>query len=285
MPGQLSSNEDRWAAVRARDNAADGLFYYLVRTTGTYNRPSCAARLARRENIVYSETVEQARAAGYRPCLRCRPDDIDPRRRHAYLVTRACRTVETAPAPPSLNDLAQAAGFSRFHFHRLFKAYTGLTPHDYITADRAGRLRRHLAQGELVSAAMYDSGFGSSGHFYAAARTLLGMAPATYRAGGKGVSIQYAVRPGPLGPTLVAATAEGPCAVLTGAERCRLVPALVSLFPQASWRAADSSFLEWVDAALVLAEPPEPGRWLLPLDVLEVVVRQRIHQALTRRDR
>jgi AraC family transcriptional regulator, regulatory protein of adaptative response / methylated-DNA-[protein]-cysteine methyltransferase len=135
------SDDDRWAAVRRRDPSADGIFYRAVLTTGIYCRPSCAARLPRRENVRFYASCEEAEKAGFRPCSRCRPREPGLTERHAQAVAKACRLIETAEETPDLAMLADAAGMSRFHFHRVFKAVTGLTPKAYANAHRARSMR------------------------------------------------------------------------------------------------------------------------------------------------
>lgn len=275
-----STEDERWRAVRDRDSAADGYFVFVVRTTGLYSRPSCVARSARRENVVYFATIEQARAAGYRPCRRCRPDEPDLSRQYAAAVTRACRIVEESAHPLNLDDIARKVGFSRFHFHRVFKAYTGITPHAYLAARRAHKVRRELARTARVSDAIYSSGFSSNGHFYAASTEILGMTPTEFRSGGEGVTIRYATEKCSLGSTLVAASSRGTCAVLIGDDAAALLDELREQFPRAELVGSDPSFAGTVAAALVHAEPPVCGRGLLPARVQGVALQQRLRQAL-----
>jgi AraC family transcriptional regulator, regulatory protein of adaptative response / methylated-DNA-[protein]-cysteine methyltransferase len=138
-------DDARWNAVKWRDRAADGTFVYSVRTTGVYCRPSCAARLPRRDNVAFHATWADAERAGFRPCKRCRPNQPARAEAHAALVANACRSIEEAEEAPSLVALAQAAGMSRFHFHRVFKAVTGVTPKAYAAAHRGKRVREELA--------------------------------------------------------------------------------------------------------------------------------------------
>ena len=142
----MSSPRDdaRWSAVRRRDRAADGTFVYSVRTTGVYCRPSCTARLPRRENVAFHETCADAERAGFRPCKRCRPNEPARADRQAAAVAAACRLIEEAEEVPSLDTLAQAADMSRFHFHRVFKAVTGVTPKAYAETHRGNRVRAEL---------------------------------------------------------------------------------------------------------------------------------------------
>lgn len=156
MPPTLLPGDDdaRWDALLARDAGADGRFVYAVRTTGVYCRPSCAARTPRRENVTFHATNEAARAAGFRPCLRCRPDDPPPSERRREAVARACRLIEAEDSPPSLAALAEAAGMSPFHFHRVFREVTGVTPAAFARARRAARLEEALPAARSVTGAI-----------------------------------------------------------------------------------------------------------------------------------
>ncbi|MFE1960805.1 bifunctional transcriptional activator/DNA repair enzyme AdaA [Streptomyces sp. NPDC059479] len=286
-----TTDAERWRAVQRRDEAADGQFYYVVRTTGIYSRPSCAARLARRENVEFHLSLEEVRARGYRPCRRCRPDESVPNRYYADTVARACLLMDGALEPPNLDGLARTAGYSRFHFHRMFRSLTGVTPHAYWTAVRARRVRAELAGARTVSDAIYQAGFNSNGQFYAVSSAILGMTPQVFRAGGDGEVIRSAVGVSSLGPVLVAATDKGVCAVLLDGADARadgehddpggtLLPRLVEMFPRAEHR-ADAGWLgARVGRALARADVPEPGRGLLPRRVLRVCLRERIRQEL-----
>jgi AraC family transcriptional regulator of adaptative response/methylated-DNA-[protein]-cysteine methyltransferase len=275
-----ASADERWHAVRDRDEYADGQFYYVVRTTGVYSRPSCVARSARRENILFFPTADEARAAGYRPCRRCHPDEPEPHERYALAVIKACRMMDESAQPPSLDELARMVGFSRFHFHRMFKAFTGVTPHTYLAAGRAHRVRRELSRAETVSDAIYSSGFNSNGHFYAASSEILGMTPTSFRRGGRGASIRFVVGTCSLGLVLVAAAGKGVCAVLLGNDRTTLKRQLIELFPEADFVDSDPWFVTLVTEALNRAEPPALGGELLPADVQGVALRQRVRQVL-----
>src|SRR5215207_224921 len=237
-----ATDDDRWRAVRDRDEDADGHFVYVVHTTGVFSRPSCVARHARRAIVSFFAAPAQARAAGYRPCRRCRPEEPDLSERHAAAVTKACRLIEQSPSAPSLDELARLAGFSRFHFHRVFKSFTGITPHDYISASRTARVRRELVRAETVADAIYTAGFSSNGHFYAASDDMLGMTPSAFRAGGRGVSMRSVTGESFLGPVLVAAAPKGVSAVLIGGPPTELRRQLVDLFPNATVHDADARF-------------------------------------------
>lgn len=210
------SDEQRWQAVLDRDPRADGWFCYSVRTTGVYSRPSCVSRPARRENVRFHATPDEAERAGFRACRRCRP--LDPTERNPYVeaVTQACAMLDDAAAPVSMEDVAASVGFSRFHFHRVFKGVTGLTPHAYVAARRARRLRAALTGAQTVTDAIYSAGFNSNGHFYACVADILGMTPTAFRAGGEGVVLRHGTGTCAMGPVLVAFTDRGVSDVLLG---------------------------------------------------------------------
>jgi len=275
-----ATDDQRWHAVRERDAHADGHFYYGVRSTGVYSRPSCVARAARRENTVFFATVAEARANGYRVCRRCRPDEPGTNEQYATAVLTACRLMEESVEAPSLDDLARAVGFSRFHFHRVFKAFTGVTPHAYFSAGRTGRVRRELSRADTVSDAIYSSGFNSSGHFYAQSAEMLGMTPTAFRYGGSGGLVSVVVGESSLGPVLVAVADKGVCAVLVGQDGGDLRRQLAVLLPSADQVDPAPAVVDLVTDALDRAAPPELGRTRLPADVLGVALQLRVRQAL-----
>ena len=278
-PAPAISDADRLDAVRRRDSAFDGRFVYSVRTTGVFCRPSCAARPARVENMAFHDTVEAARAAGFRPCRRCRPDELPRALREAALVAETCRRIEGAETAPDLAELAAAAGLSPHHFHRLFRRITGLTPKAYADAHRGRRVREELAGGAAVTAALYDAGFNSSGRFYAAAEELLGMKPSTYRDGGADTVIRHAVGASSLGAVLAAATDTGVCAILLGDSEDELLADLRRRFPRAQLVPGDAAFAATLSAVLALVERPGAGADL-PLDIRGTAFQQRVWQAL-----
>jgi len=275
----FSSDEQRWAAVVRRDSNADGLFYYSVRTTGVYCRPSCASRPALRKNVRFHSNREDAEQAGFRPCRRCRPDAPGLVEQHAAGVEKACRLIETSEETPNLDTLAQAAGMSRFHFHRVFKRLTGLTPKGYADARRAQRVRDELPKLGSVTEAIYDSGFNSNGRFYAKSAEVLGMTPSNFRAGGAGESIRFALGECSLGSILVAATAKGICNIALGDDPGRLLQDLEDRFPRAQLVGGDGDFEDLVARVVGLVETPAIG-FDLPLDVRGTAFQQRVWQAL-----
>ena len=274
-----ASDEARWEAVRQRDRGADGVFYYSVRSTGVYCRPSCAARPALRRNVAFHDSCAAAEAAGFRPCLRCKPGQPPLAEQHAALIARACRLIESSADAPDLDSLADASGISRFYFHRLFKRHTGITPKAYAAAWRARRLQSQLPAAASVTEAIYEAGYGSSGRFYADAPGRLGMQPAAARSGGAGESIRFAIGACSLGAILVAATAKGVCAILIGDDPDQLARDLQDRFPRADLVGADPDFEQTVARVVGLVEAPALGLDL-PLDVRGTAFQQRVWQAL-----
>jgi AraC family transcriptional regulator of adaptative response/methylated-DNA-[protein]-cysteine methyltransferase len=266
-------------AVRRRDASFDGQFFYGVATTGVYCKPSCASRPARAENLSFHATAEAAERSGFRPCKRCRPSDTAGENRHTSAVRRACRLMETAEETPTLQTLAAAAGLSPFHFHRVFRKATGVTPKAYAAALKAGRVADGLRNAASVTEAIYDAGFGSASRFYETARARLGMTPSALRHGGQGTIIRFAVGETSLGAILVAATEAGVCAIHLGEDPQRLVQDLQSRFPQAELAGADRGFEAMVATIVGMVEAPA-AQTDLPLDIRGTAFQQRVWQAL-----
>jgi AraC family transcriptional regulator, regulatory protein of adaptative response / methylated-DNA-[protein]-cysteine methyltransferase len=275
----FSTDEERWDAVVRRDPSADGVFYYSVRTTGVYCRPSCAARLARRENVRFHLDCQDAEQAGFRACKRCRPNAPALAEQWAAAVAKACRLIETSDESLNLEALADAAGMSRFHFHRVFKSITGVTPKAYAAAHRAQKIRDQLVQRGTVTEAIYGAGFNSNGRFYATSAQVLGMSPTRFRSGGEGEAIRFAVGECSLGSILVAATDKGVCAILLDDDPEALVRDLQDRFPRAELIGGDQRFEELVAKVVGLVEAPALGLDL-PLDVRGTAFQQRVWQAL-----
>ena len=271
--------DPRWAALAARSVAADGTFFYSVRTTGVYCRPSCGARLPRPENVRFHATREEAEGAGFRPCKRCRPDRASLAEQHAATVTEICRLIETSSRVPALDALAARAGMSPFHFHRVFKGVTGLTPRAYAAAHRGERVRRELGKAPTVTAAIYDSGYSSNGRFYGESEQMLGMTPTEYRAGGARAEIRFAVGECSLGSILVARSERGVCAIFLGDDPDALTRELQDRFPRATLIGADPAFEDVVAKVVGLIEAPGTGVDL-PLDVRGTAFQQRVWRAL-----
>jgi AraC family transcriptional regulator of adaptative response/methylated-DNA-[protein]-cysteine methyltransferase len=272
-------NDPRWAAIVARDPEADGKFFYSVKTTGVYCRPSCPARLARPENVRFHPTCADAERAGFRPCKRCKPNQPALVEQHAAKVAGICRLIENAETVPSLDALASHAGLSAYYFHRVFKAVTGLTPKAYAVAHRAKRVRRELDRSATVTEAIFDAGYNSNGRFYEKSDAVLGMTPSNYRAGGANTEIRFAIGECSLGSILVATSARGVCAILLGDDPDALARDLQDRFPRANLIGGDRQFEQLVAKVVGFVETPALGLDL-PLDVRGTAFQQRVWQAL-----
>ncbi|NYT61715.1 bifunctional DNA-binding transcriptional regulator/O6-methylguanine-DNA methyltransferase Ada [Alcaligenaceae bacterium] len=278
-PPLATERDPRWAAVVARDASADQQFVYAVKTTGIYCRPSSLARLPKAGNVEFFDTPEAAQAAGYRPSRRSAADQTTVAARHAALVADACRYIATIEKSPTLEELAQRAGISRYHFHRLFKTATGLTPKAYADAQRARKIRSELNGKASITNAIYEAGFNSNSRFYVAANDRLGMRPKDYRAGGTNTQIHFAVGECSLGSILVAQSQRGVCAILLGDDPDQLTRDLQDQFPKAHLIGADKDFEAVVAKVVGLVEKPALGLDL-PLDVQGTAFQERVWQAL-----
>ncbi|MCI8210843.1 6-O-methylguanine DNA methyltransferase [Pseudomonas sp. S25] len=274
-----TENDPRWKAVLTRDASADEQFVYGVRTTGVYCRPSSLSRLPNPDNVVFFDSVEQAEAAGYRPSKRAAADQSHVARMHAALVSCACRRIEDADSAPSLKELAESSGLSPYHFHRVFKAVTGLTPKAYANAHRAKKIRQQLSSGGSITDALYDAGFNSSSRFYAASGGLLGMRPAQYRQGGHDTEIRFAIGECSLGSILVAQSQLGVCAILLGDDPELLVREFQDQFRHATLVGADDDFEQMIARVVGFIESPNLGLDL-PLDMRGTAFQQRVWLAL-----
>ncbi|MGH7169973.1 MAG: bifunctional DNA-binding transcriptional regulator/O6-methylguanine-DNA methyltransferase Ada [Gemmataceae bacterium] len=277
----FADDDSRWQALVRRDRDADDVFYYSVRTTGVYCRPSCGSRRPRRENVRFYTTSKQAEQAGFRPCKRCRPNETSLVERQQDAVARACRLIEEAEEVPTLSDLAEAVGISPYHFHTVFKRFTGVTPKAYAAARRTQRVRDELTKGATVTEAIYGAGFHSNGSFYATSTEQLGMTPTAFRAGGAGVSIRFAVGECSLGSLLVAASDKGVCAIFLGDDPDALARELQDRFPKAEIVGGDAAFDRWVAEVAGMVEKPALGL-NLPLDIRGTAFQLRVWEALRR---
>lgn len=273
------ADDPRWARVIARDKTADGRFWYSVSTTGVYCRPSCPSRTANPENVQLHDSLQSAKATGFRPCRRCNPEGPSLDTENAALVARACRLIEKSEEEPALEAIAKAVGLSPGYFHRVFKAATGLTPKSYASAYRAKKVREGLAAGTSVTEAIYDAGFNSSGRFYEKSTSMLGMTPTQYRAGGLNEEITFAVGQSSLGAILVASSKKGVAAILLGDDPDELVRDLQDRFPKARLIGADRDYEAMAARVIGFVEAPELGLEL-PLDVRGTAFQQRVWQAL-----
>ena len=227
--------EVMWDALVSHDRSYDGVFVCAVSSTGIYCRPTCPAKRPHRSKVNFYDSPEQARGAGYRACLRCHPDRPET---DADLVAAAChlidRQIEEAESPPVIEDVCRAVGLSPSRLQRLFKLETGLTPSQYARGRRLARFKALVREGEMVTDAVYDAGFGSTSRLYENAAVQLGMTPATYRKGGVGATIRYVTTDSELGGLLVAGTTTGVCSVKLGDDSEALVAELELEFPAAT---------------------------------------------------
>lgn len=274
-----SSDDIRWAAVQARDATTDGDFVYAVKTTGIYCRPSSSSRLPRRENVAFFDSAELAEAAGYRPSRRAAADQTVAATQRTELVAKACRLIDSAELVPNLAALAEQAGISKFHFHRIFKAETGLTPKAYTSASRARRMREGLGQSGTITDAIYSAGFNSNSRFYDASAGMLGMRARDYKDGGHHAEIRFAVGQCSLGAILVAQSQRGICAILLGDNPDQLVRDLQDQFRKSYLIGGDLNFEQLIAQVVGFIEAPALGL-NLPLDVQGTAFQERVWQAL-----
>jgi AraC family transcriptional regulator of adaptative response/methylated-DNA-[protein]-cysteine methyltransferase len=277
--GDYVTDEQRHNAITNRDRDADGQFYFSVKTTGVYCRPSCSARRARRENVQFHASCEAAERAGFRACKRCQPDETSLETQYADRVSEACRTIKNAEQIPNLDSLAKSAGMSRFHFHRVFTKIAGLTPKAYATAHRAERMRSQLHKNDNVTEAIYASGYNSNDRFYAESKQMLGMTPKSYHEGGTGEVIRFAVGDCSLGSILAASSVKGVCAILMGDDPQALISDLNDRFPNAEIIAGDRDYERVIAQVIAFVEAPQLGL-SLPLDLRGTAFQQRVWKAL-----
>jgi len=276
---KLTLSDPRWPSIVARDSSADGKFYYAVKTTGVFCRPSCAARLARPENVKYFQSCVEAEKAGFRACKRCKPSQASISEQNAGKIAKACRLIEKSEEIPSLARLAKYAGMSPYHFHRTFKSITGLTPNDYAAAHRSRRLRSSLETSNTVTNAIYEAGFSSSSRFYETTNNVLGMTPSQFRAGGTDTDIFFAIAKSSLGSILVAQSKKGICSILIGDDPATLVRDLQDQFPNANLIGGEPRYEDIVAKVVGLVEHPGTGIDL-PLDIRGTAFQQRVWKAL-----
>lgn len=272
-------DDRRWQAVCHRASSAEAPFVYAVRTTGIYCRPDCTARRPLRKNVEFYASPAQARAAGYRPCLRCHPDAADPLAHVTEAIAHACRLIREADTPPDLAELSQAARMSPSHFHRMFKSTVGITPKAYASSVRAERSRRMLRTATTVTAALHDAGYGSHSSFYGDRAKSLGMSPTRHRSGGTGETIRYGISECWLGLVLAAATSQGVCAILLGDDREALSAEVAKLYPSARLLEADTDLARLLARVVELVQVPARSVEL-PLDIRGTAFQRRVWDAL-----
>lgn len=263
-----------WAAFERRDRSWDGRVIGAVTTTGIYCKPSCPARRPMREHVEFFADGESARVAGYRACLRCRPDEVG---RDREAVAKAVRIIEQGEEVPQLAELAAAVGYAPHHFQRLFTRDMGVSPAAYARALRARRAQEHLEEDKTVTEAIYDAGYAAPSRFYADAKERMGMTPSAWRDGGRGETIRYVITDSPLGPLLVAATSKGICRLTFDEDG----NALKRRFPNADIRPDDGTIKPWVEGALAAVETPTAAIDL-PIDVHGTAFQEAVWQELRR---
>jgi len=280
MRAQHLNNEQQWQAVVSKDARFDGQFVFAVISTGVYCRPSCPSRRAHRERVKFFDLPEAAEQAGFRACLRCQPRRthiVDPQ---VELVQRVCRLLNESDSESlRLAELASHAGVSVFHLQRTFKKIMGISPRQYLAARRFGNFKHLVRQGESVTNSLYESGFNSSSRLYEHAAEELGMTPATYSRGGRGVSISYTTTDSSLGRLLVATTSRGVCAVKMGDSDVELEQDLRAEFSEAQIKRDDAALREPVQTILDHIDNNEP-RLDLPLDIRATAFQRQVWQKL-----
>ncbi len=274
--------EDRWKAVLARDKRFDGAFVYGVHSTKIYCRPSCPARRPQQDQVVFFRMPEAAKLAGFRPCSRCRPDEVINQDPEVNLVQRLCRFIENYDSleePLTLVAMGKYVQVSPYHLQRIFKRNMGITPKRYAEACRMRRLKGFLKDGKDVTFALYEAGYSSSSRLYEGASARLGMTPGTYLRGGKGMNIRYTIVNSPLGRLLVAATEKGISSVSIGKSDPPLESALFDEYPAAEIRRDEAGLREYVKALLKYIDGKQPNL-NLPLDIQVTAFQWRVYEAL-----
>jgi AraC family transcriptional regulator of adaptative response/methylated-DNA-[protein]-cysteine methyltransferase len=266
------TDDDAWAAFERRDRSWDGRVIGAVKTTGIYCKPSCPARRPKRENVEFFADAASARQAGYRSCLRCKPDEVG---RDEEAVAKAVRLIENSEEGLTLETLAGAVGYAPHHFQRLFTNRIGVSPAAYWRGLRARRAELHLKEGERVTDAIYDAGYSAPSRFYADAKERLGMTPSAWRDGGRGETIRWTMVDSGLGPLLVAATGKGICRLTFDDSE----ESLRRLFPNADIIRDDGAMASLVEGALTAIERPAQAPQL-PIDVAGTAFQEAVWREL-----
>ncbi|QHF09140.1 bifunctional DNA-binding transcriptional regulator/O6-methylguanine-DNA methyltransferase Ada [Pseudomonas syringae UB303] len=274
-----TEDDPRWDILVNRRSHAGADFVYGVLTTGIYCKPCSPTRLPRPENVVFFDSAHDAEAAGFRPSLRNAGDSNALQRKHAEVVAQACRLIDAADSMLNLTALAEQVGISGFHFHRIFKRLTGLTPRAYSVASLRSRVKVQLSQSVSITHALYEAGYNANSRFYEASQDMLGMKPSEYRAGGANVDIRFALGESSLGSILVATSSKGICAISLGDDPHALIEAFQDQFPNANLIGADAAFEQLVAEVVGFVESPATGL-ALPLDIRGTVFQERVWQAL-----
>ena len=266
-----------WRATLARDRRADGDFVLAVRSTHIYCRPSCPARRPLRSNVTFFRTREEAERQGYRPCLRCRPNEVAAA---AALVARAAmHLAQNDEESLGLLRIAKELNTTTATLRRAVRQVTGLAPRQLAEALRVKRFKGLLRSGMSITDALYETGYGSSSRVYERSNAQLGMTPATYQKGGKGMKLEYTIVPSPVGKVLVAATERGVSAVYLGDAQKELLAELREEYPHAEIAPATGSTQSWVREIVQRIEG-KPAREELPLDLQATAFQRRVWQEL-----
>ncbi len=263
-----------WAAFMRRDRAWDGRVIGAVHTTGIYCKPSCPARRPKRENVTFYQSGEEARAAGFCPCLRCKPDEVG---RDREAIASAVKLIEEAEESPGLLELAEAVGYAPHHFQRIFKRDLGVSPAEYARGLRNQRSETALKSNERVTDAVYEAGYQSPSGFYSDAKERLGMTPSAWREGGRGETIRWTTFNSPLGQMLIAATSKGICRLTFDDSEA----SLKRLFPRATIVEDEGALRELVEGALAAIDKPLAAPDL-PIDVQGTAFQEAVWRELRR---
>jgi len=274
-----TTDDIRWKAIVAREQAADGHFYYAVKTTGVFCRPSCSSKMPNRENVEYFVNSQGAQAAGYRPCKKCKPAGTTTKEAIEQKIISACRVIENSHMVPKLADLAKGLELSPGYFHRLFKKYVGVTPKQFASNHRSRRFRESLKSGDSITEACYDAGYSSSSGVYNRNQDQLAMKPKEYRAGGAGIIIHYGVAECVLGWMIVAATTRGVCAIEFGDDPAVLPWQLQDRFPGATILKADPGFIGVLEEVVNFIKAPR-DTFNIPLDIQGTAFQQQVWNIL-----
>jgi len=276
---QFNTDKARWNAVGENNSDADGAFYYAVITTGIYCRPSCKSKIPNHNNVEYFTTCEDAEAAGYRACKRCKPAALSKAEETEQKIIHACRIIEESETSIKLDDLATQVNLSPYHFHRLFKKIVGITPKQYASRHQSRRFQTNLRTSPSVTDAIYSSGYGSSGSAYDKTRDQLAMKPKAYRKGADGVTITYGVAQCFLGWLIIAATDRGICAIEFGDDPEALPEQVQSRFPNAQLNKADLGFKTLIKEVVDFIESPK-DTFQVPLDIQGTAFQQQVWEVL-----
>jgi AraC family transcriptional regulator, regulatory protein of adaptative response / methylated-DNA-[protein]-cysteine methyltransferase len=285
MPNVLD-NPELWNAIVSRDSSRDGSFVFAVRSTGIYCRPSCPARRPRREQVSFFQLPEAAEQAGFRACRRCHPRRAQASDPRIELVRQICHAIdEHDEEPQTLKTLSSETGVSAHHLQRTFKEVMGITPRQYAESRRLTQFKSNVKNGASVTDAMYAAGYGSSRGLYEQSSSRLGMTPATYGRGGRGMRIIYTTANCSLGRLLVAATERGVCSVALGDSDSELITALFAEYPNASIDSKDTTISPslnlWLSQVLELIAGKSP-HVDLPIDIQATAFQWQVWEELRR---